>query len=266
MNIVVPIKLVPDLVEELEINDEGTDLERDFLSYRINEFCDHAVEEALQLKEAHGANVTVLALEREETDKALYTALAKGADRAVKVTGVDEDAPTQVVARAMCQVLSGMEYDLVLTGVQAADDRDGQLGVLLANHLDVPHVSVVSDVQLADGKVTLHKEYAGGIMAAYEASGKLVLGVQAAREAPRYAPVSRVRQIMKETELEEVEAGRRRCTGRRRHGRGAAHVHARGRRGCGDDRRRHRGRGREAGRHPQGAEELAWTYSSSSNT
>ena len=95
MNIVVPIKLVPDLVEELEIDDSGTDIDRDFLTYKINEFDDHALEEALQLKEAHGGTVTVVALEREETDKALYTALAKGADRAIKITGVDEAASTR---------------------------------------------------------------------------------------------------------------------------------------------------------------------------
>jgi electron transfer flavoprotein beta subunit len=206
MNIVVPIKLVPDLVEELEINDEGTDLERDFLSFRINEFDDHALEEALQIKEATGGQVTVLAVEREETDKVLYTALAKGADRAVKITGVEEAATTGVVAAAMCRAIEGMEYDLVLTGVQAADDRDGQLGVLMAAKLGVPHVSVVSDLSVEGGKVTLHKEYAGGLMARFELEPRAVLGVQAARTTPRYAPVSRVRQIMKEVELEEFEA------------------------------------------------------------
>ena len=167
MSIVVPIKLVPDLVEELEINGEGTDLERDFLSYRINEFCDHAIEEALQLKEANGGSVTVVAIEREETDKVLYSALAKGADRAIKVTGVDEAAPTHVVAKAMCQVLDGLEYDVVLTGVQAADDRDGQLGVLMANYLGIPHVSVVSEIAVEGGTLHVHKEYAGGVMARF---------------------------------------------------------------------------------------------------
>lgn len=206
MNIAVPIKLVPDLVEELEINDDGTDLERDFLSYKINEFDDHALEEALQLKEAHGGAVTVLALERDETDKALFTALAKGADRAVKVSGVDEAASSHATAAAMCQALEKVEYDLVLTGVQAADDRDGQLGVLLAGALGIPHVSVVSSIEPDGDKVTIHKEYAGGVMARLEVSSKAVLGVQAARQTPRYAPVSRVRQIMKEAELEEFEA------------------------------------------------------------
>jgi electron transfer flavoprotein beta subunit len=205
MNIVVPIKLVPDLVEELEVNDEATDLERDFLTYRINEFDDHAIEEALQLKEAHGGSVAVVALEREETDKVLYTALAKGADKAVKITGLDEDASSHTVAKAMCKVLGDMEYDVVLTGVQAADDRDGQLGVLMASHLGIPHVSVVSDIAIAGDTLSLHKEYSGGVMAAFEVTPKVLLGVQAARQTPRYAPVSRVRQIMKEAELEEIE-------------------------------------------------------------
>ena len=206
MNIVVPIKLVPDLAEELEINDEENDLERDFLTYRINEFDDHAIEEALQLKEAHGGHVTVIAMERDETDKVLYTALAKGADRAVKLTGVDEAAPSQVAAKAMCHAIEGMEYDVVLTGVQAADDLDGQLGVLMASRLGLPHVSVVSDINVDGDTLTVHKEYAGGVMARYEVAPKVVLGVQAARQTPRYAPVSRVRQIMKEAELDEIEA------------------------------------------------------------
>ena len=205
MNIVVPIKLVPDLVEELEVDDSGTDLDRDFVSFRINEFDDHAIEEALQLKEQHGGSVTVVAIERDETDKVLYTALAKGADRVIKVTGVDETAPSRAVARAMSRVLETVEFDLVLTGVQAADDRDGQLAVLLGSMLGLPTVSVVSEVAIEGDKVSLHKEYAGGVMARFEASPKLVLCIQAARQIPRYAPVSRVRQIMKESELEEVE-------------------------------------------------------------
>lgn len=206
MNIAVPVKLVPDLVEELEINEDGTDLERDFLSYKINEFDDHAIEEALQLKEIHGGTVSVIAIEREETDKVLYTALAKGADRAIKITGVDGDASSHQVAKAMCQALGEIDYDVVLTGVQAADDRDGQLGVLMAGYLGIPHVSVVSEISFSGDTLTLHKEYAGGVMARYEVAPKVVLGVQAARQTPRYAPVSRVRQVMKQAELTEIEA------------------------------------------------------------
>lgn len=205
MNIVVPIKLVPDLQEELEINGDGTDLDRDAVTYKTNEYCDHALEAALLLKEAHGGTVTVLALERDETEKALFTALAKGADTAVKVTGLDEAAPTRAQAKAFCQAIAGRDYDLVLTGVQAADDRDGQLGVLMAGMLGVPHVSVVSAVEVDGAALTVNKEYAAGVMAKFSLPKQAVLGIQAAKQTPRYAPVSRVRQIMKEATLEQFE-------------------------------------------------------------
>ncbi|MEK7362883.1 MAG: hypothetical protein AAB016_02805 [candidate division NC10 bacterium] len=101
-----------------------------------------------------------------------------------------------------------MPHDLVLTGVQAADDRDGQVGILLATTLDLPHVSVVSGVEpAAEGKVvTVRQEYSGGIMAELEVDLPAVLGIQAAREAPRYAPVSKVRQVMKTQKLEVIPA------------------------------------------------------------
>lgn len=206
MNIIVPIKLVPDLVEELEINEDGTDLDRDYISYKINEFDDHALEEALLLKDELDATVTVIALDSDETDKVLYTALAKGADRAIKLTGgLETGVASRVLAKSLVNVLQDMEYDLILTGVQAADDRDGQLGVLLAGYLGIPHVSVVSEVRVSGDTAIVHKEYAGGVLAKFEVEMPTVLGIQAARETPRYAPVSRVRQIMREAELEEVE-------------------------------------------------------------
>ncbi len=208
MKIIVPIKQVPDLVEELEVDDSGKDLNREWLKYKINEFDDHALEEALQLKEEVGGEVTAIAVESEGIDKTLFTAAAKGADKVVKVTGdFGPGVASHISARALANVIQNMEYDLILTGVQAADDRDGQVGVLLAHYLGLPHVSVVTGVAVQDGKAVVHKEYAGGVMGEFEVDLPAVLGVQAARETPRYAPVSRVRQAMRSTTLEEVPAG-----------------------------------------------------------
>ena len=207
MHIVVPVKQVPDLVEELEIDSSGKDLDREYLKYRINEFDDHALEEALQLKEQTGGDVTVIALDGEGIDKVLFTAAAKGADRLVKVTGdFPPGTPSHIAAKALADAISKMSYDLILTGVQSADDRDGQLYGLLAAYLDLPEVGVVTGVAPQDGKLLVHKEYAGGVMAELEVDLPAVLGIQAARETPRYAPVSRVRQMMKKTKIEEIEA------------------------------------------------------------
>jgi len=209
MNIIVAVKQVPDLVEELEINEEGTGLDPDVLSYVLNEFDDHALEEALLLKEENGGSVTVVGVDTTgELDQALYTAIAKGADRAMMIVG-DFDEEEHLSSHAMAQLLADairdLEYDLVLVGVQAADDLDGQVAPMLAAHLGLPHVGVVTGVQVHNGTATVHKEFWGGIMAELDVGLPAVLGIQAARQAPRYAPVSRVRQAMKEATIEEIE-------------------------------------------------------------
>lgn len=209
MNIVVVIKQVPDLVEGLEIADDGKVLDRDWLKFILNEFDDHALEEALLLKEATGGRVTVLALDTGDVDDSLYTALAKGADRAVKIVGDDleEGVSSHQAARLLAEAVKGMEHDLVLTGVQAVDDLDGQVGPLLAARLGVPSVSVVAGVEAQGGMVTVKKEFAGGMVAELEVDLPAVLGIQAAAQPPRYAPVSRVRQVMRSATIEEIKAG-----------------------------------------------------------
>jgi electron transfer flavoprotein beta subunit len=208
MEIVVPVKLVPDLVEELEIDAEGRDLDRAALKLRLSEWDEQAVEEALLLKDAHGARVTVLALDAPELDEALFTCLAKGADRAIKLTGGEAAAgSSRAAASVFAQALAGIPHDLILTGVQAVDDRDGQVGIFLAEALGVPHVSVVSGVEPAGERaVTARQEYAGGVMAELEVDLPCVLGIQAARQTPRYAPVSKVRQAMKTQKLDAQPA------------------------------------------------------------
>lgn len=210
MRIVVPVKQVPDLVEELEIAADGKSLDADVVRYVLNEFDEHALEEAVQLKEAHGGEVIVLTLDQGEADQALYTCLAKGADRALKVAG-DFAAPldSHATAHVLASALRGLDFDLVLTGVQAADDLDGQVGPILATFLGLPHVSAATGLALgADGRtLTVHQEYAGGAMAELEVDLPAVIGVQAARTTPRYAPVSRVRQLMRSVALGAVEAG-----------------------------------------------------------
>jgi electron transfer flavoprotein beta subunit len=209
MNIIVPVKQVPDLVEELEINSDQTDLEREWLKYKMNEWDESALEEALQLKELHGGTVTVLTVATGDVDELLYTCVAKGADKVVKIVGdFDEYHDSHSAARALEAAIRERPYDLILTGVQAADDLDGQVGVLLATYLGLPHISVVSGIEVEPmtRTATVHQEYAGGIMATFEVDLPAVLGVQASRAIPRYAPVSRVRQAMKTAHIEEIEA------------------------------------------------------------
>jgi electron transfer flavoprotein beta subunit len=175
----------------------------------MNEWDESALEEALQLKELHGGTVTVLTMAIGDVDEMLYTCVARGADRVVKIVGdFEEHYDSHSAARALAAAIREQPYDLILTGVQAADDLDGQVGVLLATYLGLPHISVVSGIEVEPmtRTATVHQEYAGGIMATFEVDLPVVLGVQASRTIPRYAPVSRVRQAMKTARIEEIEA------------------------------------------------------------
>lgn len=208
MELVVLLKQVPDLAEELEIDPSGTDLARDWLSLVTSEWDEYALEEALQLRDLVGGTVTCLALDTGSVDEMLATCLARGADRVVKVGSFDRPPDSHTAAKAFAAALRGLPHDLVLTGVQAIDDLDGQVGPLVAAELDLPHVSVVTHISIgADGRTaTVHQEYAGGLVAEFELDLPAVLGVQTSREAPRYAPVSRVRQLLKTADIGALEA------------------------------------------------------------
>ena len=207
MEIVVPMQQTVDLVEELELNDEGTDVEREYLKFVANEWDEQALEEALLLKDAAGGSVTVVGIDETDVDGTLYSALAKGAERAVKLTGDFESGVSSHHRAAMLAAWLGEQsFDLVLVGVQSPEDLDGQTGVILANLLDVAHVSVAIGVEPHDGGVKVSQEFGGGVVQQLALSGRAVVGIQAAREAPRYVSISRVRQAMQESTLEEVAA------------------------------------------------------------
>jgi len=206
LNIAVPLRLVPDLVEELEIAPDKTRL-AEGLRLITNEFDEQALEQALILKEKHGAKVTVFALKGPEALEALATAVAKGADDPVQLA---VDAPDGLTNHGLSSALAGAVkaggYDLVLVGVQAVADLDGPLGGLLAARLALPYVGVVAGVQVdpAGRRAVVSKEFPGGLSETLEVQLPAVLGVQAAERTPRYVPVSKVRGMMKQLKLREA--------------------------------------------------------------
>jgi electron transfer flavoprotein beta subunit len=207
MNIVVVVKLVPDLVEELEIDDSGAALDMTWMRLIINEFDDHAIEQAILLKERGGGQLTVVVPDVEGADDVLYAAAAKGVDRLIKLMGdFEEGVNNHALARVLATIVKELQPDLVLTGVQAHDDLDGSVGPLLAENLGMPYVGYVAGVEMNDGVATARKEYPGGLIGEMEVTLPTVLGIQAADEPPRYVPISKIRQTMKTASIEEQDA------------------------------------------------------------
>ena len=115
--IIVLLKQVPDLVEDLEVDASGKALDRSDIKFKLNEFDDHGLEEAILLKESGSADeVVAMAVDGDGVDKMLFTALAKGADRAVKLTG-GNPVDSHQMGKAFSNALGSEGYDLVFTGV-----------------------------------------------------------------------------------------------------------------------------------------------------
>jgi electron transfer flavoprotein beta subunit len=149
--------------------------------------------------------VTVVGVDLiEELDNVLHLALAKGADKAVKIGADEPGADSHTQARWLAETIKGMSPDIIFAGVQASNDLDGQLGPMIAAHLEMPYIGGVSSVEVSGGIANVSKEFAGGVGAKYAASLPMVVGVQAASKPPRYAPISKVRQIAQTVKIEGI--------------------------------------------------------------
>ncbi len=210
MKLGVLMKQVPDLVEELEVDGSGKLLDRSWLRFIPSEYDEHALEQALLIKEKVGGSLRVFALDIGDSEEMLYSALAKGADEAYIIAGSFENGIGSKEAAALyARILKDMGLDLIMTGVQAIDDLDGSTGAFIAGALGLPYVGVISGVTADEGGegVVVRKEYPGGRLAEISVALPAVLGIQSAEQPPRYVPIARIQKARKEGKIERIEGG-----------------------------------------------------------
>lgn len=197
MNILAVLRMIPDPAGELALAAEGGALDREWLDYQLNDFDDQALEEAILLKEAAGARVVALGI-GEGSQRVLQMALARGADLAVSIEG-DPQAmlSSRALAATLVPLVAKHEIDLVLTGVQAAEDLFGQLTPYLGSMLGWPHLSGTSHIAFQTDGLAVAQERGAGIVANYKVPLPAVLGVQTATKAPRYVSGSKLREASK---------------------------------------------------------------------
>ena len=204
MDILVLVKQVPDLVEELEIAPSGQYVDREETLFVLSEPDSHALEEAALLKERYGGTITAMTVDIGDADDTLYGAIARGADQAIKLTGDFPDfLESRHVARAASAVAETLTYDVILVSSQAIDDLDGAPGALMASYLGLPYIGVVNSVQVEGNQALVSKELPGALLMNLDVRLPAVVGIQSAEQPPRYIPVSRVRQVMRSATIEE---------------------------------------------------------------
>jgi electron transfer flavoprotein beta subunit len=165
VKIAVCVKQVVTREWPVRVNEQATWIRDQEASFELNEPDAYALEEALRLKETHGGEVVVCSAGPARAAQVLREGLARGADRAIHVeSGALAAADAFAVAEALAAAVREEAFDLVLTGLQSDDQGFGQVGVLLAEKLGVPHATIVMEVQADPAAKTLRvkRELEGG--------------------------------------------------------------------------------------------------------
>jgi electron transfer flavoprotein beta subunit len=187
MNIVVLVKQVPDTYSERRLRGSDGGLDRDASDAVLDEINERAVEEALQLKEAHGGSVTVLAMGPQRAAEAIRKALSMGADAAVHVS--DEalaGSDALGTARALAAAVRTVEgVDLVLAGNEASDGRSAAVPAMVAEFLELPALTHAREVSVEGDEVTVRRETDDGVVV-LRAALPAVISVNEKINEPRY--------------------------------------------------------------------------------
>jgi electron transfer flavoprotein beta subunit len=197
MEILVCIKRVPDISEnEIEVNRDGTDIERDDLVYSVNEWDNYAVEEAIQIRDKVGGSVTVVTVGDEEGEEVVRREMAMGADHGILLSDeAFKGSDGKGIASILKAEVEKGNYDLILTGAQA-DDGAGQVGGMLAAMLDRPFASLVNLIEVVDDKkIKVGREIAGGNQEMNEIDLPCVLSIQTGINEPRYVGIRGIRKV-----------------------------------------------------------------------
>ena len=186
MNIIACIKQVPAKDALLAI--AGNWIKEADIGFEMNEPDSYALEEALRLKEKHGGEVVALSLGPERVKQTIKEALAKGADRAIHIADDDFSQLDPLgTAKVLAAAIGKEKCDLVLTGLQSDDHGFGQTGVLLAALLNLPHATIIMQIEVQDGKMRLKRELEAGWFQWVECPLPAVLSIQSGINKVRYA-------------------------------------------------------------------------------
>ncbi|MFB6301021.1 MAG: electron transfer flavoprotein subunit beta/FixA family protein [Halobacteriales archaeon] len=200
MKVLVTVKEVIEVEDDFEL--EGTQVADRYIQYDLNEWDEYAVEEAVQISEEADDDVEVVTatIGPERAEETIRMALAKGADRAIRVWDDTLDSVDLLDVGAKTAILEAIveqeDPDLVLTGVQANDDAFGATGVSLAEAIDFEWAAVVNNLELAvdDGVAHVHRELEGGVLELTDVDLPAVLTIQTGINEPRYASLRGIRQ------------------------------------------------------------------------
>ncbi|MGG3450803.1 electron transfer flavoprotein subunit beta/FixA family protein [Domibacillus aminovorans] len=203
MNIYVLMKRTFDTEEKISIN--GGQIEEDGAEFIINPYDEYAVEEAIQIRDAHEGEVTVVSVGSEEAGKQLRMALAMGADKAVLINTEDDlkEGDQFTTAKILVEYFKDKEVDLILAGNVAIDGGSGQVGPRIADMLGIPYVTTITNIDIDGSNVFVTRDVEGD-SEMIKTSLPLLVTCQQGLNDPRYPSLPGIMKAKKKP-LEELE-------------------------------------------------------------
>ena len=206
MKILVCIKQVPDLESRFKVNGAGSWFDEADLAWRMNEYDEYAVEQAVRLKEQLGdaPEVTVLSIGPDQVVEALKKALAMGCDRAVHIQdpAAAQKDPAQI-AGLIAAYAEHKGFELVFTGMQSQDRGSAQVGVLLAARLNLACTTTLVGFAFEAGTITAKRELEGGVKGVVKLRTPALLTCQLGLNVPRYPTLPNIMKAKKK-EIESL--------------------------------------------------------------
>ena len=198
MNIVVCLKSVPGIITDVSIGETGDRLQPKARSYYMNETDEYALDEALVLRKEIGGDVTAITVGPLSSEEILREALAKGADKAMRIDmSSDDPATTSLV---LAEAIRRMDFDLILTGMESSDNLAAQVGIATAERLGIPFLFAATRIEItpADKVASVTRESGGGIQEVVEVRLPALISTQTGIQPLTYAPVAKLIQARRQ--------------------------------------------------------------------
>ena len=162
MKVLVCISKAPDTTAKIAFTDGDSKFDENGVQYVVNPYDEwYALVRALEIVEASGGSVTIITVGTAADDPTIRKALAIGANDAVRIDAEALDAGN--VAKQISEYAKDKEYDIIFTGKETINYNGAQVGGMIAEHLNLPFISLATKLEL-DGKIaTLKRDVQGGL-------------------------------------------------------------------------------------------------------
>lgn len=189
MNILVCVKRVPDIGSRIDLNEDRQTIVTKNLGFCISPHEECAVEEAIQLVEKFGGQATVLTLGPAGAEEQIRDCLARGIDRGILIETDGSEWDAKETAKALSSVIRAESdkesIDLILFGNESADSGGCQVGIRVANSLDIPCISSIKKLEINEGTALASREVDSG-WEIYDLPLPAVVTVKEGINLPRY--------------------------------------------------------------------------------